>query len=56
MIKLTKMNKQQIFLNEAFIETVEDTPDTVIVLVNGRKLIVLESAEEVVQKIEQLHI
>lgn len=56
MIKLTKMSKQSFFLNERFIETIESTPDTVIILENGKKFIVLESSDEVVRKIsEEIH-
>jgi flagellar protein FlbD len=47
MIKLTKLNREHITLNAIFIERVESTPDTVITLINGKKIIVLESEEEV---------
>lgn len=47
MIDLTKLNGQQFTLNEATIETIEETPDTVITLTTGRKLIVKESRQEV---------
>ena len=45
MIKLTKFNseakkKGEFVLNAEIIETVEETPDTVVTLVNGKKLIV----------------
>jgi flagellar protein FlbD len=33
------------------IETIEALPDTTITLINGRKYIVKESAEEVVQRV-----
>ena len=47
MIELTKMNGQVILLNDALIEIVEETPDTVITLTTGRKIIVKESRQEV---------
>ena len=43
MIDVTKMNGMNITINSDLIETVEDTPDTVITLTTGRKIIVKES-------------
>lgn len=40
MIDVTKMNGMNITINSDLIETVEDTPDTVITLTTGRKIIV----------------
>ncbi|MGN0940098.1 MAG: flagellar FlbD family protein [Selenomonadaceae bacterium] len=56
MIKLTKfnseVNKKGIFiLNAEIIETIEETPDTVITLINGKKLIVDEPMDEVVRRV-----
>lgn len=52
MIKLAKLKSQDDFvLNAELIETVEETPDTVITLTNGKKLIVEESMDEVVRKV-----
>jgi len=51
MIKLTKLNKQEYILNSDLIETIEMTPDTVITLLNGKKLIVSEPADDVVERI-----
>lgn len=51
MIKVTRLNREPFYLNALLIEQVDSTPDTVIRLVSGRKLIVLESADEVSQKI-----
>ena len=39
-------------LNEAVIETVEETPDTVIRLTTGNKYIVKESKQEIMEKIQ----
>lgn len=52
MIKLSRFNSKvrqldEFILNADHIETVESTPDTVITLSNGRKIIVDESMEEV---------
>ncbi len=55
MIKLTKFNsedkKGEFILNAEIIETIEQTPDTVVTLINGKKLIVEENMEEVVRRV-----
>lgn len=53
MIKLTKLNKTTFVLNCDLIEIMENTPDTVITLVNGKKYVVSESIEEIVHKVIQ---
>jgi len=47
MIEITKLNGQKILINPHLIELVEDTPDTVITLTTGRKIIAKESRQEV---------
>ena len=51
MIKLKKFKSQEhdFVLNAELIETVEETPDTVITLVNGKKFIVEESMDQIVR-------
>ncbi len=51
MIFLTKLDGKEFMLNENLIETVNETPDTVIVLENGHSYIVRESMNEIQQKI-----
>ena len=56
MIKLTKFNsdvnkKGEFVLNAEIIETIGQTPDTVVTLANGKKLIVEEQMEEVVRRV-----
>lgn len=46
MIFLTKLDGTTFMLNEELIETVNETPDTVIVLENGHSFIVKESMRE----------
>lgn len=53
MIKLTRLNRTVFVLNCDLIETLESTPDTVISTVNGKKYIVTESIDEVVEKVIQ---
>ncbi len=47
MIELTKLNDRKFVINSDLIETVEETPDTVITLTTGRKIIVKENRQEV---------
>lgn len=42
MIELTKLNDKKITLNCDLIEIIEETPDTVITLTTGKKIIVKE--------------
>lgn len=51
MIFLTKLDGKTFMLNEELIETVNETPDTVIVLENGHSYIVRESMNELQNKI-----
>ena len=47
MIEVTRLKGKKMMINAELIETVEETPDTVITLTNGKKFVVSESAEEV---------
>jgi flagellar protein FlbD len=51
MIRLTRINRVPLVLNSDLIDHLEATPDTVIALTTGQKLVVMESAEEVIQKV-----
>ena len=52
MIKVARLKSQEEFiLNAELIETIEETPDTVITLTGCRKIIVEESMDEVVRKV-----
>ncbi|HHZ16594.1 MAG TPA: flagellar FlbD family protein [Peptococcaceae bacterium] len=50
MIELTKLNGTPFVVNAELIEIIEATPDTVITLINGRKMMVKETVDEVVKK------
>lgn len=52
MINVTKLNGVQITVNEDYIETVEETPDTVITMSTGRRIIIKESRQEVVNLVK----
>ena len=47
LLELTKLDTRKILINADLIETVEATPDTVIIMMSGRKLIVKEKPEEI---------
>jgi flagellar protein FlbD len=53
MIKVTRLKNHdhEFVLNAELIETIEETPDTVITLTNSKKLIVEESMDEVVRRV-----
>ena len=51
MIELTKMDSRKMLLNEDAIESVEETPDTVVRLMNGNKYIVKENKQEILNRI-----
>src|SRR6266481_10463 len=51
MIHVTRLNHIPLVLNSDLIEHIEATPDTVISLTNGQKLVVLETTEELVRKV-----
>jgi flagellar protein FlbD len=51
MIRLTRINRVPLVLNSDLINHVEATPDTVITLTTGQKLVVMESTEEVIERV-----
>ena len=51
MIRLTRLNHVPMMLNADLIEHLEVTPDTVLTLTTGQKFMVLESADEVRERV-----
>jgi flagellar protein FlbD len=51
MIELTRLNGNAMVLNSDLIKTAESSPDTMLTLINGEKMIVRESCAEVVERI-----
>ncbi|WP_294374532.1 flagellar FlbD family protein [uncultured Clostridium sp.] len=51
MIDLTAMNNKEFVLNADHIEKIECVPETLITLTNGKKYIVLETVEEVKDRV-----
>lgn len=50
MIKLTRRNGNGFVLNAELIKFVEEVPDTIITLRDGEKVLVLESADQIVAR------
>ncbi|MGG0822737.1 flagellar FlbD family protein [Paenibacillus turicensis] len=55
MIAVTRINGSQLWLNAIMIEAVEETPDTYVTLVTGKRIIVLEKASEVISLIRDYY-
>ncbi|MBU3208845.1 flagellar FlbD family protein [Clostridium algidicarnis] len=51
MVKLVGLNQKEFILNAEQIEKIEEVPETLITLVNGKKYIVLETPGEVINKV-----
>jgi flagellar protein FlbD len=51
LIALTQLNGSCVYVNSDLIETFESTPDTVLTLTTGKKLIVRESPLEIIERV-----
>lgn len=51
MITISKLNGREITINSDLIETIESLPDTTITMTTGKKLIVTESIDEIIDRI-----
>lgn len=51
MIRVTRLNGSSYILNCELIETIEATPDTVITTINGKKLVVADAVEDIVNRV-----
>jgi flagellar protein FlbD len=52
-IPVTRLNGSRFYLNAELVESVEGTPDTIIALSNGTRIIVRERPEQIVEAILQ---
>jgi flagellar protein FlbD len=50
MILVHRLRGEVVWLNPDLIESIETTPDTVITLVDGRRAVVRDSAEDIVER------
>jgi flagellar protein FlbD len=53
MIRLTRLNGKQFTVNALLIESLEETPDTIITLITSKKITVLEPMADVVQLVTE---
>jgi flagellar protein FlbD len=53
MIQLTRLNGSPLLINSDLIKLIENAPDTVISLVNGEKIVVRETSEQILERIVQ---
>lgn len=51
MIVITRLNHHPFVVNSDLVKFIEQAPDTVITLVSGEKIIVLETPEQVMERI-----
>ncbi len=51
MIAVHRLRGEPMFLNADLVESIEATPDTVLTLVDGRRLVVADTPEEVAERI-----
>ncbi len=51
MIKVTRRDGSEMYINPELIEIIEETPDTHIILANGNRYLVFEKAEIIIEKI-----
>jgi len=51
MIRLTRLNDKEFVVNADMVKFVEQTPDTIITLTNGEKVVVKEEVDEVIRRI-----
>ena len=55
MIQVTRLNGSAFSLNALYIEKVESFPDTTITLTTGRKYVVLDSMDDVLNRITEFY-
>ena len=53
MIHVTRLNHTEITLNSDLLQEIEATPDTVITLTTGHKLTVVETVDEIIQRMRE---
>lgn len=51
MIKVKRLNQKEFVINSDLISFIEETPDTVISLTNGKKIVVANPLDEVIEKV-----
>ncbi|OEG00409.1 flagellar protein FlbD [Vulcanibacillus modesticaldus] len=52
MIYVNRLDGSEFVINPLLIETIEKTPDTIITLTNGKRYIVKQTLEEIIEQFE----
>lgn len=55
MIHLTRLNGQPLIVNADLIKFIENLPDTVLTLITGEKLVVKESADDILERVSEFN-
>jgi flagellar protein FlbD len=53
MIKVTRINNSPLVINADLIEFVEITPETIICLTTGKKVMVKETSDEIIERVAE---
>ncbi len=53
MIKVTRLNESGLVINSDLIEFVESTPDTMVSLTSGKKIMVRETIDEIISRVAE---
>ena len=51
MIHVSRLDGKDFVINCELIQSIEETPDTVLTLLNGEKFVILEAADEIVSRV-----
>jgi flagellar protein FlbD len=51
MVKLSRINGEEVTVNAELIETVEASHDTIVSLTTGKRLIVVDTVDQVIEKV-----
>ena len=51
MVKVTRLNGDEYYINPHQIESIEFHPDTTLLMLSGKHVVVLEKVEEVIDRI-----
>ena len=51
MVKVTRLNKKEYYINPHQIESIETHPDTTLLMLSGKSLVVLETVEDLIERI-----
>lgn len=55
MVEITRLNGRKLMINALLIEQIEETPDTLVTLTTGKKIVVREKAGQLVSLIIDFH-